>query len=744
MSKSQAKPGKRNNVTRKPLPKQVQSPSPQEINALVHLFSAGRFAEAAILAQSMTTQFPLSGVGWKALGVAFCHTGRTVDSLSAFQKAAQLMPRDAETLLNLGNSYTSVGRLADAEASFGQALAIKPDYAQAHNNLGNVLEDMKRLDEAEASYRQAIRFHQSFAAAHTNLGNVQKALGRFQDAEQSFRKSLQADPTIFQTHNSLGNLLQDLRRPADAEAGYRQAITLNPNYAEAHYNLANLFKSMGRLEEARALYLKAILLSPHFVEAHNNLANTLYELGHLNEAEAVGRRTLEIAPDSADAHYNVGNTLKDQGRLAEAETYYRGALQRNANFIKAYNNLLYILNFTSDHTPVDYLTHACQFGQVVRSHVSTPFVEWTCARQPERLRVGLVSGDFKNHPVGYFLESVLARIDPRSLELIAYSTGRKTDALTERIRPNFTDWKLIADLSDEAAARLIHSDGVHILIDLSGHTQHNRLPIFSWKPAPIQVTWLGYFASTGISEIDYILGDPHVTPIGESDHFVEKIWQLPHYYTCFTELDVVLEISTLPARSSGHITFGCFNNLLKINDAVVAVWAEILHAVPGSKLFLKYAQLGSAPAREVTVQRFAAHGISAERLILEGSSSRADYLATYHRVDMALDPFPYPGGTTSIEGLWMGVPFITKRGGDRFLSHHGQSIAHNAGLSEWIAADAADYVNKAISFSSDLERLAKLRSGLRRQVLASPLFDASGLARNVEEAMWGMWKLWQG
>ena len=280
---------------------------------------------------------------------------------------------------------------------------------------------------------------------------------------------------------------------------------------------------------------------------------------------------------------------------------------------------------------------------------------------------------------------------------------------------------------------------MHVLLDLSGHTANNRLPIFAWKPAPVQSSWLGYFATTGVAQIDYLLGDPYVTRAEEASHFTEHIWRLPECYLCFTPPKFALKVEPLPALSAGHITFGSFNNLAKMNDAVVALWARVLQAVSGSRLLLKSAQMNDPNVRETTRQRFAARGIDPDRLRLEGSAPRGELLAAYSQVDIALDPFPYPGGTTSVEGLWMGVPVITRRG-DRFLSHVGESIAQNVGLSDWIAADDDDYVDKAVEFTADLEHLTTLRKGLRQKVMASPAFDAPRFARRFEAAMWGMWE----
>jgi predicted O-linked N-acetylglucosamine transferase (SPINDLY family) len=287
------------------------------------------------------------------------------------------------------------------------------------------------------------------------------------------------------------------------------------------------------------------------------------------------------------------------------------------------------------------------------------------------------------------------------------------------------------------AAQKIHSDGIHILFDLSGHTGKNRLPVFAWKPAPIQVSWLGYFASTGVSEMDYILGDPYVTAHEEADHFSETIWQLPETYLCFTPPDLDLKVAPLPACSNGFVTFGCFNKLSRMTDETVSVRAAILHAVPGSKLFLKDKQLEHESGRHRVLSRFAAVGIAADRLILEGRSPREEYLECYGRVDIALSPFPYGGGTTSVEGLWAGVPVITKKG-NHFLSHLGESIAHNSGLSDWIASDEEEYVAKAVAYASNLEALSELRNGMREQILGTPLFDVPRFALHFEQAVRAM------
>jgi predicted O-linked N-acetylglucosamine transferase (SPINDLY family) len=294
-------------------------------------------------------------------------------------------------------------------------------------------------------------------------------------------------------------------------------------------------------------------------------------------------------------------------------------------------------------------------------------------------------------------------------------------------------------MNDQQAAARIRDDRIDLLLDLSGHMNFNRLPLFAWRPAPVQASWLGYFASTGLPAMDYLLGDPHVLPPDAQTYYTERLWRLPDSYLCFTPPAERVDIGPLPLATQGHITFGCFNHLMKMNDRVVDVWARILHGVPHSRLFLKAKQLDDAPTRETTLARFAAHGIEASRLTLEGRSPRAEYFAAYNRIDIALSPFPYPGGTTSVEGLWMGVPVLCRRG-DRFLSNICTSMLHSAGLADWIAQDNDDYVAKAVAFAADAPRLAALRSSLRSTVLASPLCDAARYARHLEAALEAMWR----
>ena len=399
------------------------------------------------------------------------------------------------------------------------------------------------------------------------------------------------------------------------------------------------------------------------------------------------------------------------------------------------------LNYNPDLNVIDYLATARKFGELVTEKTQTLSPDYQCLPVPKKLRVGFVSGDLRNHPIGYFLESILSSIDPSTIELIAYTTTPTVDDLSERIQPFFSMWKPIYGQTDEAAATLIHADGIHVLLDLSGHTAGNRLPMFGYKPSPVQASWLGYFATTGLNEMDYLIGDPYVTPPKDDDQFTEKVWRLPETRWCFTPPNTDVGVSVPPALNNGYVTFGCFNNATKVNDKVVELWAKVLDAIPNSRLLFKAKQFDDQLVRESTIQRFAAQGVNSNRISLEGQEDRQKYFEAYNKIDITLDPFPFTGGTTSVESLWMGVPLVTLAG-HSLVARQGVGVLMNAGLSDWIAENGEEYVAKVVLFASDLDKLASLRAGLRSQVLASPLFDAPRFARNIENALWEMWNQW--
>ena len=708
-----------------------------------------------------------------SLGAVLMELYQPVEAEMNFRQAIKIKPDHGEAYFGLGRALKEQERFDEAEAAYRKALRFNPDNANVHYNLGNLLKDKERMDEAEACYRQAIEYDSSIAQAHYNLGNILLDSERLEEAETYFRQALELKSDYAEALCNLGMVLHKTDRLDEAEvcyqralrikpdfadvflfqglilfkkgchieseAIYRQALKINPEFAEAHCNLGSVLFELRRFEDAEASLRRALQIKPDFAAAYTNLGIVFMETGRLIEAEAACQKALQIEPDYAEGSMNLGIVLMHLGRLDEAETCLRRAIEIKPDYVGAHSNLLFMLNYNQEKTPEENFREAQAYSGRIGHLVKQRYTSWSSEGQ--RLRIGFVSGDLKNHPVGYFIEGLLAHLDRNAFELIAYPTVPHVDASTVRIKSYFSAWKPFFGMDDEAAAALIHDDRIHILIDLAGHTRYNRLPVFARKPAPVQVSWLGYFATTGLKEMDYLIADAHTLPESIEQYFTEKIWRLPETRLCFTPPDMDVPVSTLPALRNGYVTFGCFNNLTKMNDKVVELWSRIMTSVPNSRLFLKTKQLNEAAIRQHTAERFAAHKIDASRLIMESTESREKYFAAYNRVDISLDPFPYPGGTTTVESLWMGVPVLTLNG-ESFLSRQGVGILMNSGLADWIANDAEEYVARAASYAQDLGQLSTLRLNLRQQVLASPIMDGKRFAEHFGNALRGMWQKW--
>jgi protein O-GlcNAc transferase len=588
----------------------------------------------------------------------------------------------------------------------------------------------------EPEKNQATQPNKAFPAEMNALIALYNAQ-RYAEVESRTRALLAQHPDTGLLWKLLGASLQ--MQGKDALPALHNTAKLSPHNAEAHNNLGVALQERGQLDDAVTSYRNAIRINPAFVEAHYNLGNVLCELGRLEEAVTSYRNALKFNPGLAVIHSNLGAALQELGRIEEALSSCRRALELAPDLAVVHSNLLGMLNCTAGHTPADCLAEAREYGRRVSQKITSRFSSWQCAEKPERLRVGMVSGDLHNHPVGYFLESLLAQINPTRIELIAYPIDNHSDALTNRIKPHFAAWEPLHGLSDADAARLIHADGVHVLLDLSGHTEQNRLPIFAWKPAPVQVSWLGYFATTGLAEMDYLLADETGVPEANRKNFSETLWYLPDTRLCFTAPEVDLPVASLPALQNGYLTFGCFQRLTKVNDEVLMAWGKILNALPNARLRWQCKQFDDPGVATQLAERLQRHGIDPARIRMHGALSREAYLKAHAEVDVILDTFPFSGGTTTCEALWMGVPTLTLAG-DTLLSRQGESLLTAAGLQDWVATSVAKYVDKAVALNDDLPRLATLRAGLREQVSVSPLFDTQRFARNFEDALWGMWQ----
>lgn len=648
----------------------------------------------------------------------------------------------AELLHQQGLAAYRAGRHAEAADLIGRAIEAGGGNADYHCNLGVVLRAAGRPDAALGQFERAIALNPRHGLALGNRGNLLVQVGRLPEAAASYRAALAVAPQNPGIENNLGNVLRQLGEPDAAIGAYQRAIALAPDYVEALGNLGSMLVAAGQLDAAIGHLQRALALRPGDAPAHANLGSALSRQHEYRRAEEHYRAAVAASPNLAAAHAGLGDVLTHQGRLPEATRSYKQALRLAPSDPAALSALLFLRNYASDTSAAEMATIARAYGEVASRGAARP-ERYTNPPDPERrLRIGLVSGDLRTHAVSSFLGNVLPALRTGELELFAYATSPVRDARTEELAKWIGHWRDVALLDNEQLSATITRDGIDILVDLSGHTMFNRLPVFARKPAPVQVTWLGYSGTTGLGTIDYIVGDRWVTPRAEAADLTETPWQMPASYLCFSPPAMPIEVGPLPAGADGPITFCSFNNLNKLSDTAVAAWSQVLGAVPGSSLLLKHRALGEPEIAAQALGRFAAHGIAAERLLLQGRDPSAQaHFENYHKVDIGLDPFPYNGTTTTVEALWMGVPVLGLKG-DRFIAHVGESILHNVGLDDWVADDIATYVAKAAAFATDRRALAELRQQLRPQLLASPLCDAPRFAGDLEAAFRGMWGRW--
>jgi protein O-GlcNAc transferase len=571
------------------------------------------------------------------------------------------------------------------------------------------------------------------ASAHLEAGRQAEALALYE-------RALAAAPRDADMLFTFGSLALRLGDAARAATHLRQATKRSPRLPTYHLQLGNALLALGRLDDAATAVRHALELAPDLAEAHCNLGCILVRQGDAAAAIPHLERAALLEPRLAMAHQNLGSAQFRQGRISDACGSFRHAIAADPSLAEAYAGLGMCLHFLPDVGFGLIAETARRWSQLLPRPAQ--IAACTNSAVPDRrLRIGYVSADFRFHAVAHFLENVFAAHDRSAIDLICYSNTRDEDATTARFKSMVDCWRSIVALDDEAAAALIRADRIDILIDLSGHTEGERLAIFARKPAPIQCTWLGYYATTGLPEIDYMIADRFVVPAEHETLYSEKPYRLPDSYLCFTPPGLPVAVDELPALRNGFITFGSCNNVLKLNRRVIDLWSQLLRAMPQARLLLRHSFLSVAPVREEIARQFADCGVAAERLDLRPGTDRAGLLATYNDIDIALDPFPYGGGTTTAEALWMGVPVVSLRG-DRFCGRVSESMLATVGLPGLVAADTAAYIATANALATDLPNLAALRSRLRTMVVGSPLCDADRFTRNLEAAYRAMWRRW--
>lgn len=558
-------------------------------------------------------------------------------------------------------------------------------------------------------------------------------------AEDVLRQLLLRLPRDEDVLHLLGSLLIQQQRPAEAVAVLREVITLQPDSADAHFNLGTACSALGQFASAARHFVRAAALRPGFAAAHLALGNALKAAKEPDAAEDAYRKALSLDPQSAEAFYNLGNLCLQLARGNEAVDCYRRAVELRPSFAAAHSDYVYALNFVPGVTPEMVFNAHRAWAQQHAEPMTAAAAPIEGDFSPERpLRIGYVSPNFRDHAVSYFFESVLVRHDRHAFHTVCYSDVLRGDAVTERLKQAAGSWRDCAADSDDRLAERIRADRIDILVDLTGHTERHRLQMFARRAAPVQITWNGYANTTGMSAMDYRISDPVVDPTGMTDHLhSERLLRLPEVYMVYCPPTNAPPVGDLSAARDGRVTFGSMNALSKISAPVIELWGRILTALPEARLLL--VAVPSGRTRERIARLFAAQGVASTRLEMHDRLPQREFLDMHNRIDIALDPFPFSGTTTTCQSLWMGAPVITLAGRVH-AARVTTGMLTSVGLAELVANSEDEYVNIATRLARNIGKMAELRSGMRQRMLNSPLTDAVRFALHLENAYRTVWK----
>ncbi len=756
---------------------QLESPPAQSVNrrraaglsrtfraALVN-HQAGRLDRAEALYRKVLAVEPDHADALHLLGVLAHQCGKLTPALQLIERALPALTELPDAHLNYGNALRDAGRPVEAIASYRRAIALKPDHGMAHSNLARALIEQGALETAVESARRAIELLPGFVGAHANCAGALLGLERFTEAEAALRHALDIEPQLASLYLDLGCALQGQRQLDNAAAAYRRATELQSDFAEAYNNLANVLKDLGKPGEAIVCYEAALKIAPDSAVIHNNLGNALKDQQRLDDAVSSYRRALALRPDYAVARYNLGEVMAERGELGEAvDLLGQAAVQLDYAGIDWFYTRKRICDwagYREDEAKAKRKAGKQAFRLLALS--SSPAEQLACSRRAAagltvakslmlprglprvdgRIRVGYVSANFRPHAGASLIVGLIEHHDRREFDIIGYS-ARPDDGSELRARLGSAFDRLI-DLSqtgDRDAARLVHAEGIDILVDLNGFTERTRTAIFAYRPAPIQVNYLGYPATMGAEFIDYIIADPFVAPADQQEFFSERLVHLPDCYQCNDDNRVISERA--PTRTECGLpeqgfVFCCFNNAYKITPDLFDIWMRLLRAVPNSVLWL----LDDNPWAKANLRREAsAREVAPQRIVFAPKAPQADHLARHPLADLFLDTIPYNAHTTASDALWAGLPLVTCAG-DNFACRVAGSLLGAIGISELVTASLEEYEALALRLARDGDLLAGFRARLARNKWTHPLFDTERFARNIEAAYRQMWETWR-
>jgi len=651
-------------------------------------------------------------------------------------------------LLDLRLQAAEAHQAGDAQEAmrlYTQIIESAPQSDDVWINMAEIYAKSGLYTQAIQALQQALQANPANALTWYNLALTAYVLSNWESAENSIKTALQLAPDMPLAHFTAGNIYHILGRHQEAIDAYRACLRLDETNAEAWSNLGVTFGDIGQRDEAIQAYVMALKYDMGLISAHANLALVLMQIGRYREALSAARRALTIDPNHTDTLNTLGTLFASRGEHEKAIGYFRQAIAIKPNFWKAHSNLL----FCALHKDGATLAEIQQLHQEwYKLHGAKTLIEHVFSNLPDparRLRIGFLSGDFRSHPVGYFIFNTFSRlIAEKNFDIYVYANQfEEKDEFTLHFH-NMTgkNWRQIWNIPAETVVQTIKNDQIDVLFDLTGHNARHRMDVFVLRAAPVQVTWAGYMATTGLPQMDWLLGDAIQTPLSDQKYYNERLYNLPHSFICYTPPpDAPPLAGAPPCLENGYITFASFNKPSKLTARAVRHWSDILCALPGSRLVMKFSGLGDSETVQFFREQFMAHGVQAEQLQFEHNSPHAELLARYNTVDIALDPMPYTGSTTTLEALWMGTPLVTLPG-DIFPARHAASYLTAIGLPELIATDETDYVQKVIALARDPARLTHYKQNLREQMRTSPICDQDLFVPAFTQAVRDMWQDW--
>ncbi|MBS1709605.1 MAG: tetratricopeptide repeat protein [Armatimonadetes bacterium] len=692
---------------------------------------AGNVAAALELYQKALQSEPGHADALCLTGAALIQQGQFDEAIDYLERATQSNAKHVSAWTNLGTAWQSMGHATQAMASFDRAIQIDGQSMDALFNRGNLLQSTGDKPAAAAAYITLLAHYPSHAEALTNLAGIQYDLRDYYACMGYAQRAIKAKPKNAKALNVYGLALAAMGNSNEAAETFLAAVRADPSYSPGYSNLAQAYLTTGRPSAALEASIHAVGLDPQSAPAHCCRADSLRELGQLDEAVAACKRALELDARLPEAHNCLGNIHLDLGQPEQADRSFRRALELDPTYQEIASNIVMAAQYDPGRGPGDVLAEALGFAPLFKA-----------GTEPLRLhkrsglaRIGFVGGDLCNHPVGRFVEPLLSALAPSGIEAFVYSNTGNEDKTTERLRPHCKQWRRILGVEATRVADLVREDQIDVLVDLSGHTSGNRLDVFALHPAPQQATWLGFSGTVGLPEMDFLVGDSHVTPECDDQFYSENVLRLGSPWLCFAPPTEIAAMPGRPPHEKGQpFTFGCLNHSKKVNQQVVAAWAEILKQVPGSRIVLKSKAYNSQAARRQYTRWFEESGVSMEQVVFLGQTSWAAHFVVHNQIDVLLDPYPYNGATTTVEGLWMGVPVVTLES-PGFVSRMSAAILRHIGHEELVAATSADYIAKAVELAGDVSRLAQYRAGLRDTLVSSPLCDAPRFAEAFVEGL---------